>query len=190
MTPRLKELAERFETELKDKYTLNVDTDIFVASLLKISTRSKYGYKTEWAFRFKNVAQIEKYVEECLNKKINSEINSKNAKVERLVKRNNGIASVQVGDIFNDSWGYEQTNQDFFIVVGRPSKTTAIVQKVGYDSIETTSWCSENVKVNTALIIGEPKKVTLTGASFKVNSFSSAYKVEDKERLFHRSWGY
>lgn len=42
---------------------------------------------------------------------------------------------VHIGDLFYGSWGYEQTNVDFFQVVGLKGKHTAILRRIAGDYI-------------------------------------------------------
>lgn len=42
---------------------------------------------------------------------------------------------VHVGDLFYGSWGYEQTNVDFFQVVALKGKHTAVLREIGRDYI-------------------------------------------------------
>jgi len=42
---------------------------------------------------------------------------------------------VHVGDLFYDSWGYEQTNIDFYQVVALKGKATAIIRKIAGEYI-------------------------------------------------------
>ncbi len=43
------------------------------------------------------------------------------------------IHGVRVGDLFFDSWGYEQTNIDFYQVVELKGKATAIIRELAKD---------------------------------------------------------
>lgn len=43
---------------------------------------------------------------------------------------------VKVGDIFYTSWGYEQTNLDFYQVVGLVGKVTVKLRKIAKDTTE------------------------------------------------------
>lgn len=43
---------------------------------------------------------------------------------------------VEVGDIFYTSWGYEQTNLDFYQVVGLVGKVTVKLRKIAKDTTE------------------------------------------------------
>lgn len=44
---------------------------------------------------------------------------------------------LDVGDIVYSSWGYEQTNVDFFEIVRVPSGRSAVVRKIEQDTIES-----------------------------------------------------
>jgi len=48
-----------------------------------------------------------------------------------------GPFGIEIGDIFVDEWGYEQTNVDFYQVVKATAKTVT-VRQVEQDSTETT----------------------------------------------------
>lgn len=185
----IKDIESDFKS-IDENLCLSVDEVHFYVSLTKTSKRSKYGYVVEYSYRCKNLDQLHRFLEDDIIKRRERIVRKKD---EALAKRYKVIVardSVKEGDIFNCSWGYEQTNQEFFKIVGRPTKSTALVQKIGYDSVEVTSHSSEDVVINENIIIGKPFKVTLTGASFKISSFQYAFREENKTRRFHRSWGY
>ena len=52
---------------------------------------------------------------------------------------------VQVGDVFVDSWGYEQTNIDFYQVVALKGSTQVVLAAINYTS-KPNGFCSEMVK--------------------------------------------
>lgn len=43
--------------------------------------------------------------------------------------------SVHVGDLFYDSWGYDQTNVDFYQVVALKGKMTAVIREIRGDCL-------------------------------------------------------
>lgn len=54
--------------------------------------------------------------------------------------------AVKIGDIFYESWGYDQTNIDFAQVVGlTASGKTAICRMMSQRMTESTGWMSEKV---------------------------------------------
>jgi len=55
------------------------------------------------------------------------------------------IKDVNVGDVFLNSWGYDQTNTDFYQVV-RVTKASVFLQKIAYEVVNETSWGSYEVR--------------------------------------------
>jgi len=53
----------------------------------------------------------------------------------------------KVGDILYSSWGYDQTNIEFFKVV-KTSEFSVWIQKQGQKIVEITGWAHENVVPN------------------------------------------
>tara|TARA_R100001443_G_scaffold16126_1_gene25937 strand:- start:1982 stop:2311 length:330 start_codon:yes stop_codon:yes gene_type:complete len=62
-------------------------------------------------------------------------------------------AKIKIGDIFSCSWGYEQTNIDFYIVVGLAGKTMIYLQKIGSKNHEVGQY-SDLVLPNASDIKG------------------------------------
>ncbi len=62
-----------------------------------------------------------------------------------------------LGKIFYSSYGYEQTNIDFYkvIEVSKSGKTITL-QKIGSEVVEVNGYCSEEVIPNPKKEIGEP----------------------------------
>lgn len=54
---------------------------------------------------------------------------------------------VQVGDIFYDSWGYDQTNIDFYEVVALVGKSSVKVQQLNQDTRETGFMCGPTTPI-------------------------------------------
>ena len=62
-----------------------------------------------------------------------------------------------VGKIFYSSWGYEQTNIDFYKVVEvSKSGKTITLQKIGSQVVEVNGYCSERVIPNESKTEGAP----------------------------------
>lgn len=78
--------------------------------------------KHAWFFNFRN--------DEDMKKKINESISSlmawEDKKLERKEARKTRTAGVEVGQIYAYSWGYDQTNVDFFQVTEVKGKTFTI----------------------------------------------------------------
>lgn len=125
---------------------------------------------------------------------------------------------VQVGDFFVSSWGYDQTNVDFYKVVGLTPKgvkvqqwTSAVVGGAGGpsesvvpgeapatyvdDSAATPDmdyWDRQEVLVYKPVPV-QTKRLSAAGSSvwFKVNSYSSAHKWDGRpEHKTGSGWGH
>lgn len=67
------------------------------------------------------------------------------SKVERRQKRKDADRGLNVGDIIYCSWGYDQTNIDFYQVVGLKGKYTVRLRKIGKVVTESKGWMSDMV---------------------------------------------
>lgn len=109
-------------------------------------------------------------------------------KAERKEREKQAIANykhnIKVGDIYYRSWGYDQTNIDYYEVV-KVSGRAVWFQEIG--QFVDNAYISEDVtKPNRTKLIGEPfKKIVQywyndkTGQvseHFKLNSYSNLYK--------------
>ena len=63
---------------------------------------------------------------------------------ENKQKRN--YLNVKVGDIFHYSWGYEQTNANYFQVVSLKGTKQVIIREISYEVTETIGFESFKVK--------------------------------------------
>jgi hypothetical protein len=96
--------------------------------------------KPEWHYRFQTMERMEKYIAEYLE----SRKKTLEYKQERKNKRKApALAAVpfKVGDIFSDSWGYDQTNIDFYEVVAVKSASTIVIRQIAQDTEETGFMC-------------------------------------------------
>lgn len=100
------------ESQTGDKYTLLVkkgDGNDVIGAMF-------YGksYKPAWHYRFKNEDELNAYVDKFLANKDAIEQSKAERREQRKLTRDHDI---KVGDIFYTSWGYDQTNIDFYEVV-------------------------------------------------------------------------
>lgn len=85
-----------------------------------------------------------------------------------------------VGKIFASSWGYDQTNIDFYKVVSvSPSGKTATLQPIANKIVDVVNQMAEMVVPNESVTKGAPLTCRVTsnsgGSSFQVRSFARAY---------------
>lgn len=127
-----------------------------------------------------------------------------NAPREKTVENEFGI---KVGDIFKMSWGYEQTNVDFFRVEELKGKTQVVLKEVylEMEKDDSISWCASNRVYNKNKFryveksvhvkdnkIGIVKKVCGTKENPYINmtSFANAHLCKDDKIKTYESWGY
>jgi hypothetical protein len=108
---------------------------------------------------------------------IESVLANEKAKKERQEARK-APHNLQPGQIMVSSWGYEQTNVDFYQVVSAPSSCFVELQKIG-SSISSDDACSMSGKATpeSSTKIGETfrKKVTMESGSPSVKIDSHAF---------------
>ena len=132
--------------------------------------------------------------EEERAERIGDRIKAAKAYATRIAERKNrknDLPEINVGDVLVTSWGYEQTNVNFYQVIERKGKTKVTLREVASKTLEETSWCSANVTpVKDAFISGQnflEKRISRYGV--KMHSSATARKT-DWDSSHHRSWGY
>jgi hypothetical protein len=102
-------------------------------------------------------------------------------KQERKEERKKEILDVKVGDVLYSSWGWEQTNVDFYQVVETKGKTFTIREiKREYHGQAPSGGMSDYVSPIKDDFIGEP----IVKRSFKLNSYSWLDKTEWSKKHF------
>lgn len=131
--------------------------------------------KSDFNYRFKNAERMNEYIAEYVEG-IKAAVERKaQRKSERVAAIRNAV--VNVGDIFRASWGYDQTNIDYFEVVGVKGQMIE-VREIGQMSEEDGFMSGKCVPVPGAYR-GEVmrKKINAYGDTvcFKLYSFANAY---------------
>lgn len=110
---------------------------------------------------------------------------------ERAVERSARLVAMlerfPVGTILHYSWGYEQTNCEFYEVVERRGARTAIIREIASETVEgSEGFMSERRKPRPGVYIGKPmvKRIGPWGISM---DHGSATPVEPGQ-TFHCSW--
>lgn len=135
--------------------------------------------RADFNYRFNNLERMNEYIAEYIN-------GIREAR-ERMAERRaarveaNRAANVAVGDIFQASWGYDQTNIDYYQVVAVRGQMMD-VREIGCVS-ETTGYEQGVCVPAPNNFVGERVRrvrVQASGSSiyFRVNSFSNAYRIE------------
>lgn len=94
--------------------------------IVKDAPRSKFGYKIIENYRFGNEERMLKHVKEFIQNNIDYTKRKEEEKIKRKKDNENAVNLLNIGDILYDSWGYEQTNIDFYQVVDIKGKSAYI----------------------------------------------------------------
>ena len=128
-----------------EKYDVEMNEETNVLRIKKDSPRSRFGYKLVVNYRFRSTEAMHEYFVKTwvasMEKQVAAEQEVKNT---RQAARANFVNPYKVGQIFYDSWGYDQTNIDFYQIteVGRKSVK---IRSIGQKITEFTGWASEKV---------------------------------------------
>jgi hypothetical protein len=162
----------------------------------KITARAKWGYKIEFNYFFSNEEKANQFVLDFM-KKIDlwedRKQQEKNRKKEQLKK---GLESniLKVGDIYYSSWGYEQTNIDFYQIIevkGQYATFREICSKDLENSYYSHGMACNVVPVPNSFH-GEPikKKMRFTDNSAHccLSSYKSLFLYTSGEKGLYKSW--
>ena len=157
-------------------------------------------------FRWHNIKKCWYAKDTENNSKIIENINNGNIdKIETAKTEAVNELGIKVGDVFYMSWGYEQTNVDFFRVKALRGKTQVILQEVNVEMLEEKGisgmsadrkYNSKNyslvknscfVKDNENGIIKRVKG-TKERPYIDMTSYANAYKYDGQE--LYESWYY
>ncbi len=120
------EKAEQHYTNLTDEEAI-----VFVHKDKMIATAFSGKKATQdWSYRFKDERERRKYIQDYFVKcKQAQELKIERA-AARIKKKKEFFASIKEGDIFVDSWGYDQTNVDYYVVT-KKLKASIKIRQIG-----------------------------------------------------------
>lgn len=111
-----------------------------------------------------------------------------NITIAKLTFRN---GSISVGDVFVSSWGYEQTNVNFYQVVSLHGTKTVTVREITAKSRAVQSMAGYT-KPLINNFVGDPirRQIKETGSkpSIKIADFEYARLTAPEEEHFYSSW--
>lgn len=127
------------------------------AMAIKQTPKGRFKTKVEWNFRFRSEDHRSEYIAKW---KANIERYAKMKEDEKEQKRQfraNLVNPFKVGDLLYDSWGWEQTNIDYFEVVSVGNKSVEIAP-IGQNYVRGTGFMSETVSPKKGDFQGDPIK--------------------------------
>ena len=136
------------------------------------------GLKPVFRYRFNDDANRQKFVDDWV---------ASAARQLAEKQRKPLIASehVSVGDVLRASWGYDQTNVDFYQVVDLVGKSTVVIREISNKLV-----ASDQVMPIRDSFTSEPfkKRINKYGG-LKISSCQTAYKTEWDKSHYQTPWG-
>ncbi len=126
--------------------------------------------KSNFQYRYGSTEARSKHVSEWM-KTIQSLKPSRRSASERALKE---------GDVLRCSWGYDQTNIDYYLVTKLIGKTMVEIVKIGYGMKEETEWMQGKCVPDKTKIIGEPIRKKANGEGVSISSLQWARKIDPK----------
>ncbi|CAK9063489.1 Uncharacterized protein SCF082_LOCUS32872, partial [Durusdinium trenchii] len=104
--------------------------------------------KPDWRYRFRSPRDCER--------KITEHFSAWEAHEARKKDKKRKGRGVELGQILYSSWGYDQTNIDFFKVTKLVGKTMVEIVEIGSNVIDTPAWETRSVIPDETAEIGQP----------------------------------
>ena len=125
-------------------------------------------------YRFKDAERMHSYIKKFFDDRKEHFVRKTEAKAKRLSAGQEMANNAKVGDIYSSSWGYGQTNIDFYKIVEKKGKMSFMLQKIGSMISRHTDWGVDYVMPNPEHTRGEPMLKRMTQYGFNLNSYATA----------------
>ena len=147
------------------------------------------GKKAKYDFyaQFKTPELMQNHFHDWAKKHFDREEYKKKQKAKKKAAIEEKAKAIKVGDIYYTSWGYEQTNVEFYKVVEIKGKKVTLIE-VAEKIAETDGACDYVVPVPEAEI-GEPFTRMVGEYGFKIDKCAYATKWNGKP-TYQTAWGY
>lgn len=118
------------------------DTEALTLKAKEENKRCKKGYKLHFYYRFRNLQLLELHQEKFLKQQ--EEQRKKAEQKQKTLAELKLSNPFQIGNIVYESWGYEQTNIDFYQIV-EVKKCSVVIRKLKQETVETGFMCGHTV---------------------------------------------
>lgn len=131
--------------------------------------RSKY----DKYFGFKTKEARDNYVIKYFTDQENLALSKKKWAEDKKAQAEENQANYQVGDILVSSWGYDQTNIDYYQVIERTAKM-ATIQKICKEFLDSGYPSEDKVIPLKDAFVGKPKKKKIGTYGITLSSYETA----------------
>lgn len=142
--------------------------------------------KAVFHYRYQSMENMQKYIAKFIESAEARAAYKAEQKAKKKAAREQGH-NIEVGTIFVSSWGWEQTNVDFYQVVG-VTKNSVKLRRIASEEVRATGHMSADVVALKDHFISDEvitKRVNEHKA-VKFNSFTHAHVWDGRPK--HRSW--
>lgn len=180
-----------------DMFTNRSEKPAARLSKLLTSGKNKGQYKALEAYYFASEERRIEWIGEKMNRAKTREAAKADEKKALLSARENMVIPHKVGDVLYDSWGYDQTNVDFYQVIEVKAKSIVMQRIEGTFVDGTAGHDSCNVKPVLNAFCGKPElkpvgvRVYNGAVSYHLSSKYGALSLYDRgDRGVYSSWGH
>jgi len=157
----MKNLIEKYESL---GFHLSVKEEpIFVGYCTKKVSKARFP-KPLFNYRFRNAERMAEFCKEWIER-VEININTEKARKEqKKIAQQNMSHNYKVGQVLYNSWGYDQTNINFYQIVGVKEKSIILREIASSYVAGSEGFMSARVKPVENAFIGEPilKKVVVS----------------------------
>lgn len=148
--------------------------------------------KMLYYYRFRNVQQLESFIDNTFNQlERRGEANEAAKQAKRQANKETSAADYyKVGDIIVSTWGYEQTNTDFYVVQRITSKTIEVRACAEIRENYVSHGMACDVLPDPAHVYGEPFKLIVRAAGKLASGDNYKYFRKWDGRAQYKSWYY
>jgi len=184
--------ADYTKVETPENLAIEIFKNEFRQTAMYFSGRRS---KPDAHYHYRSVEKLNEAIQDTIKSTQETFDRNKRIKAELDKKATELAESITEGDIFCYSWGWEQTNVNFYQVIEKKTPKTMIVREIGCEILEETSWASDVVrpvkdsflKYKDGDFVEEKVRINKWGGFNR--SCGSASKVENpSESRYHRSW--
>jgi hypothetical protein len=187
------------EALLPENYTVETD-EVTTTVVYKFNTASGgdpacRGYigkqsKPIFSYRFKTVEERDEYATKFFEDRMNIHTQKQEYKAAQKRRKEEAFKEIKTGDVFSASWGYEQTNVNFYKLLRLKGKTGTFVEIGSITVDDDVGHECDYRRADVDREIGKPFKARLNGDSFKVNESIRPLRLEDPTQKHYCSWYY
>jgi hypothetical protein len=128
--------------------------------------------KPLWMNYFRDVFEQEKKISDT----IKSYQAAQDAKAQARAERSQAVHGYKVGDILSGSWGYDQTQNSYYEVVGVPTPKVVVLREIGQKLVRQERGANYVVPVPGSFKGPLMKKIPGPGGRVRIESFLSVGK--------------